>query len=74
VDAFAAPFVQGRLQERDLAVTVRSACAHCDDPLTIELTSGLRVTVRGDDNPRPMIFVPDVNLPALKDPSIIDAF
>jgi hypothetical protein len=75
VDAFAAPFVQGRLHNREnLSVTVRSRCAHCDQPLTIDITRDLRAAVREEGAANPLIFVPDVNLTALEDPSIIEAF
>ncbi len=41
--------------------------------MTIEIDSDLNYSVR-EDGVDPVIFVPDVDFPKLKDPSIIDAF
>jgi hypothetical protein len=55
------PFVQGRLAGRELTAVIETACAHCSQPMRIEVTSSLafRATTPGAD---------------LKDPSIIHAF
>jgi hypothetical protein len=74
VDAFAAPFVQGRLQKKELSVTVRSTCAHCSDPVEMEISSDLEINFHGDGNTRPMVFVPEINVRTLEEPSIINSF
>ena len=52
---------------------VDSACAHCSEPIAMEITSDLETTVHGEGQ-RPIIFVPDVNVRTLKEPSIIESF
>jgi hypothetical protein len=73
VDAFATPFVQGRLRGQDLSVRVDTSCAQSGRPMGITITSDLDYTV-DDPDCRPMIFVPEVDFKNLKEPSIIDAF
>ena len=66
------PFVQGHLRNAALSVTVRSACAHCSAPVTIEIDSALNYRVIDAD--APLVFLPLVDFQKLKDPSIIHAF
>ncbi len=73
MDAFATPFVQGRLRNATLAGTVDSACAHCGRPMRIEIDSDLNYRT-GGQGCRPIVFVPDIALAELAAPSIIDAF
>ena len=73
MDAFATPFVQGRLREEQLSVTVNSTCAHSRRPVQIEIDSDLNYRV-AEDGCRPMVFVPDVKLSELEAPSIVDDF
>jgi hypothetical protein len=73
VDAFATPFVQGRLRNEHLTVTVHTECAHCKTPLEFKIDSELNYTVKG--NPcEPLVFMPDVDLLNLREESIIDTF
>ncbi len=72
MDAFATPFVQGRLRNEPLAVTVRTECAHCKTQIELTIDSDLNFTVK--DGPEPVIFVPDVDLLSLKEENIINAF
>jgi hypothetical protein len=73
VDAIAAPFVQGKLRNEYLAVNIQTECAHCKQPIELEVDSELncKVITPGAD---PVVFAPMVNFDRLKDPSIIDAF
>jgi hypothetical protein len=73
VDAFATPFVQGRLRKEALSVTVSTECAHCGQPMDISISSDLeyRVKQAGCD---PIVFTPEVDLINLKEENIIDAF
>ena len=73
MDAFATPFVQGRLRGQELAVTVESTCAHSRRPIRIDIDSELNYRV-GDEGCRPIVFVPDIKLAELEAPSIIDDF
>ncbi len=70
---FATPFVQGRLRNEQLAVTVRTECAHCKTPIELTIDSDLNYTVK-EKECEPMIFMPDVDLLNLRDESIINAF
>jgi hypothetical protein len=65
--------VQGRLRNASLSCTIRTECGHCRRPITFELDSGLNHRVlEGPSDP--LVFLPFVDLPQVKDPSIIDAF
>lgn len=73
MDAFATPFVQGRLRGEEVSVTVSSECAHCKRPMHMEINSEMNCRCQ-DRDCSPVVFVPDVNFRSLKDPHIIDAF
>lgn len=73
MDAFATSFVQGRLRNEALTVTVRTECVHCNKPMELTIDSELNYTVK-EQGCDPMIFVPDVDLLTLEDESIINAF
>lgn len=66
------PFVQGHLRHASLSIRFRSACAHCERTLEIEIDSDLRY--RATPEAKPLVFVPFVDFARLKDPSIIHAF
>ncbi len=70
---FATPFVQGRLRNQALTVTVRTECAHCRTPIEMTIDSDLNYTVK-DKSCEPLVFMPDVDLLNLEDESIINAF
>jgi len=65
--------VQGQLREEALSFTIETSCAHCGQPIHIEMDSELnyRVVEEGAD---PHISVPMIDLSELEAPSIIDAF
>ncbi len=65
--------MQGQLREGPLSVAIETECAHCAQPLRIEIDSELkyRVVEKGAD---PRVFIPLVDFEKLADPSIIDAF
>jgi hypothetical protein len=65
--------VQGHLREESLTFEVETECAHCKQPLHLEMDSDLNYRVVEDDA-EPLVFVPMVNFDKLEDPSIIDAF
>ena len=69
----ATPFVQGRLRGKPLTVLVETECAHCGQPMEIELDSDLNYRVL-TEGAAPLIFTPMVDFGTLEDPSIIDAF
>ena len=65
--------MQGHLRNEVLKFTIQTECAHYGEPITIEIDSQLRYSVR-ETGAEPMIFVPMVDFDQLEDPSIIDAF
>jgi hypothetical protein len=65
--------VQGRLREESLSVLVRTECAHCSEPMEIEIDSDLNYEVK-NEGCEPVVFVPEVNLFELEEASIIDSF
>ena len=65
--------MQGQLREEPLSFTVESQCAHCGQPLHLELDSDLSYRVV-EEGAQPLVFVPMVDFDKLEDPSIIDAF
>ncbi len=66
------PFVQGRLRNEALTIAFTSECAHCAEPLHIEMDSSLACRVR--ESTAPLMFIPLVEFAKVKDPSIIDVF
>jgi uncharacterized metal-binding protein YceD (DUF177 family) len=67
------PFVQGQLSSKPLTVTVTTECAHCHQPLHLELDGELNYRVVEADA-QPLIFAPMVDFAKLGKPSIIDDF
>jgi hypothetical protein len=65
--------VQGRLREEALSFVIETSCAHCGEPIHIEMDSELDYRVR-EENADPHVYVPMVDFDELEDPSIIDAF
>ena len=66
------PFVQGHLRNEAIEVAIRSECAHCAQPIRLEVDRELRYrVVEGGD---PLIFLPLLDFQKLKAPSIIDDF
>jgi len=64
--------VQGRLRKEPLTVDVSTSCAHCSQTLELTIDSDLNVTVHQDTDP--LVFIPEVSLFEVEDPSIIDSF
>jgi len=69
----ATPFVQGRLRGEYIKVTVETACAHCGEPMHIDLDSELKYRVRQKDA-RPLVFEPKVDWETFEEPNIIHAY
>jgi len=65
--------VQGRLREESLSVLVKTECAHCSEPMEIEIDSDLNYKVK-EEGCEPVVFVPDVDLFKLEEDSIIESF
>jgi hypothetical protein len=69
--------VQGRLRNAYLTVTISTRCAHSGKPLQIEVDSQLKYRVQPDaarQVAQPMVFLPQVDWEAFRDPNIIDAY
>ncbi|MFN8372725.1 MAG: hypothetical protein U0694_07590 [Anaerolineae bacterium] len=72
MDAIALPFVQGHLRQEYIAGLIETECAHCQQPLHIELDSEMQFAVR-ETEARPLFFAPMNSVePGAK--SIIDGF
>lgn len=69
----ATPFVQGQLRKEHLSFTITTECAHCQQPLHIEIDTELNYRVIEPDA-EPLVYAPMVNFGELDDPNIIDAF
>lgn len=67
------PFVQGRLKKQALSVAITTECAHCGEPIHLEIDSELNFRAV-EEGAEPLVFVPLLDLGKLKDPSIIDGF
>ena len=65
--------MQGQLRKEKLSFTITTECAHCHQPLHIEIDSELNYRVVEADA-RPLVYTPLVDFGKLADPSIIDAF
>ena len=67
------PFVQGRLREETLSVTVHTECACCARPIDVEIDSEMRSQVLSA-GASPLVTVPKIKLRRLQAPNIIDDF
>jgi hypothetical protein len=67
------PFVQGQLRAEPVAVTIETQCAHCGNPLHVELDSDLNFRVL-ETGAQPLIAVPMVDLGKIKAATIINDF
>ena len=65
--------MQGQLSGEPLSFVVETECAHCGQPLHLEIDSELKVRVV-EAGTEPLVFVPMLDFDKLEDPSIIDAF
>ncbi len=65
--------MQGQLRKEPLSFLVETECAHCGQPVTMEIDSRMQYRVF-EAGARPILFIPQVDFAHLKDPSIIDAF
>jgi uncharacterized metal-binding protein YceD (DUF177 family) len=65
--------VQGQLRKESLTATITTECAHCNQPLHIEIDSDLNYRVV-EAQAEPVLFIPLMDVEKLEDPSIIDAF
>ena len=54
-------------------MVVETECAHCREAMHIEIDSQLNYRLR-ESGAEPLVFVPDINLHELDEPSIIDVF
>jgi hypothetical protein len=66
------PFVQGRLRGEYVSGLITTECAHCRQPLHIEIDSALKYQVV-ETGAKPMLFAPLVVVQPGA-PSIIDGF
>ncbi|MBI5877795.1 MAG: hypothetical protein HZB53_09100 [Chloroflexi bacterium] len=65
--------MQGQLWRRFLRATIESACAHCGQPLTLEVDSAVHAVCR-TAGAAPLVFMPDVDWASFAEPTILDAY
>jgi hypothetical protein len=65
--------VQGQLRKEQLSFTLTTECAHCHQPLHIDMDSELNYRM-AEAEAQPLVYAPLVDFGQLDDPSIIDAF
>jgi len=66
----AAPFVEGQLRKKRLAVEIETACAHCGRALHLTIGSDLRRKV-AERGAQPLVFSPTVDWSRFRKPVII---
>jgi len=65
--------VQGQLRKENLSFLIETGCAHCGQPIHIQIDSEMHYTLQ-ETGATPLVYVPMVDFEKLKDPSIIHAF
>ena len=65
--------MEGQLWKTPVSATIETECAHCKQPMRLEIDSALRVKWV-EPGAEPQIFVPLIDFKTLKDPSITDKF
>ena len=65
--------MQGQLTGEPVSVSVATECAHCSEPIHMEIDSEARARVV-EPGADPITFTPDVNFATLPDKCITDAF
>ena len=65
--------MQGRLRGEPLSVAVKTECAHCAQPLHIDIDSELNYRVE-EEAADPRAFMPIVDFTKVTEPSITDVF
>jgi hypothetical protein len=66
------PFVQGQLRNENLTCVIQTECAHCHQPMEIEIDSELKYRVL-KGSAEPYVYTPQLDIQKLE-PSIIDGF
>ncbi len=64
--------MQGQLRGEPLSVVIETECAHCHQPLHLEIDGDLNYRV-AESGAEPLVFVP-LNAVKKGEPSIIDSF
>ena len=65
--------MQGQLIGKPISVNVTTECAHCGEPIHLEIDSEAQCRVVGS-GANPITFIPDVDFSTLPDKCITDAF
>lgn len=69
----AAPFVQGRLRQEHLAVTIETKCGHCGRAMRLTVDTDMNISDH-DAGAEPLVFMPRVDWSTFTEPNIIDAY
>ncbi len=54
-------------------MVIETKCKHCGRPMNIEMDSNLNYHME-DEHARPLVFMPDINWAAFREPNIIHAY
>lgn len=65
--------MQGRLRKEHLEVTIRTECAQSGKPIHLTVDSDLKCNVE-DEGAEPLVFEPEVDWEALREPNIIRVY
>ena len=65
--------MQGRLRGESLSVSVETECAHCSGKMHLEIDHELTYNVK-EEGVDPIVFVPDVDLFEVEEPTIVESF
>ncbi len=69
----AAPFVQGQLRQGPLTIQIKTSCAHCGQPILVEVNQELNYKVN-TPGAGPLIFEPHLDWDTFAEPNIIHAY
>lgn len=69
----AVPFVQGQLRNETISVTIKTECAHCQQPIHIIVDSEAGYELHAGEA-QPLVFEPHINWETFTEPNIIHAY
>ena len=65
--------MQGLLRDAELTVESTTGCAHCQEPMRLQVDSQLNSRVL-EGGSSPLVFQPEVDWAIFTDPTIIDGY
>jgi hypothetical protein len=65
--------VQGELRAEPVEISIETSCGHCGDRLTMTVDSDSDAKI-GQADADPLVFLPQIDWAAIKQPPIIDVY